>query len=169
MRKLFSICVIMALFLMGCALTQWYAQTHYQQFEITLDQQKVAVNLPNELPSMENAVLKTQGCFNAKVCWQRYCVSMEPGHNHVDFISINTDVIALVWIKSAEMDPEKRFLAWIYVEKKPISVPINRIRDLIKEDDSKVDDSVFFKELAKNLAELQQLIIELNGLTAQDL
>jgi len=127
--------VILTLFLlMGCAtLSNWFTQTHYQTFELTIDEQKVVVNLPNELPSMDKAVNAGDQCFKTKVCRQRFCVTEDLGHDHVDFVYIKTEIIALVWIKSKEIDTEKRFLAWAYVGGKPLSVPISRIRDLIKE------------------------------------
>ena len=139
MKKLFSLCVIVALFIVvACASVQnWFTQTHYKTFELTIDGQKIVLNLPNELPSMDKAIRAGEGCFNTKVCRQRFCLSRDPGHDHVDFVYIETEIIALVWSKAKEIDPEKRYLAWAYIEKKPISVPISRIEELVNEHNPK--------------------------------
>ena len=141
-RPHFSLCVLTTTFLillMGCAtFNNLIGQTHYKTFELTLDGQKVVVNLPNGLPAMDKAINRGgERCLNAKVCRQRFCVNVKPLHDHVDFIYIGTDVIALVWIKDNERELEKRLVAWAYVEKKPISVPISRIRDLVNKHNPK--------------------------------
>ena len=130
---MFLILALLALCLApGCAMLQ-IGQPQYKTFELTIDKEKVVVNLPKELPSMEKAVSDGEGCFNTKVCRQRFCVTEDLGHDHVDFVYIETNVIALVWVKSDETEFNKRFIAWIYVDGKPISAPITRVQDLVKE------------------------------------
>ena len=126
--------IVAALFLLtSCAaISKWYSQTHYETFELTLDGKKVVVNLPDGLPSMVEAILNFEGCFNLKTCWQRFCVSKELSHDHVDFVFVDSKVIALVWIVEKEVDWSKRYVAWIYIEKKPISAPIDAINELIE-------------------------------------
>jgi len=127
----------MIFLMVGCATLWELTQTHYKTFELTIDKQKVVVNLPNELPSMEKAASAGESCFNTDVCRQRFCVTEDLGHDHVDFVYIKTDVVALVWIKTAETEFNKRFVAWVYIDKKPISAPITKIQDLIKERETK--------------------------------
>ena len=133
-KKMQISCLITMFFMIiGCAaLSQWYSQTHYETFELTFDGEKKIVNLPDELPSMSEAVLAGEQCFNVEICRQRFCVTKDIGHDHVDFVFVDSDVIALVWIKEAETDMTKRFVAWIYVEKKPVAAPIDAINELIK-------------------------------------
>ncbi len=127
--------IVMALCFPGCATLQSLTQTHFKTFELTIDNQKISVNLPNELPSLDEAINAGEACFNTKVCRQRFCVTEDLGHDHVDFVYIDTDVIAVVWVKTNETEFEKRFVAWIYIEGTPISAPITRIQDLVKEHD----------------------------------
>ena len=135
-----SMALFLAVYLFtGCAaLSKWYSQTHYTTFELTLGEEKKVVNLPDGLPSMSEAVLKFENCFNLKVCLQRFCLTQAPGHDHLDFVFIGNDVIALVWIKTNEMERNKRFLAWIYVEKKPIAAPIDAVVELVRKHDPNV-------------------------------
>jgi len=117
----------------GCStLSQWYSQTHYETFELTIGAEKVTVNLPDGLPSMSEAVLNFEQCQNVKLCQQRFCLNLKPRHDHVDFVFKSNEVIALVWIKEAETDIAKKYVAWTYIEKKPVSVPIESINELIK-------------------------------------
>ena len=133
----FLVCCIVAVWAMmtfsGCAMLDSLLQPHYKTFELTIDSHKVVVNLPNELPSMDKAIKAKEQCFNAGICRQQFCVTKEVDHDHVDFLYVGTDVKGLVWIKEQETESEKRYTAWIYVEKKPISVPIATIQALIKE------------------------------------
>lgn len=130
-KNLIILCVIGALFLMvGCA----YAQD--KTFTLNLNGKPVTVLLPDGLlPSMSETVLAGEKCFNAKVCIQRFCLTLKPGHDHLDFVFIGNEVIALVWIKELEMERDKRFMAWIYVEGKPISAPIDVVIELVRKHD----------------------------------
>ena len=143
MKRYLSVIVlgVMLAFLVGCAMLQ-VRETHYKTFELTISGQKIVVNLPKELPSMDKAESAGEDCFNAKVCRQRFCVTEDLGHDHVDFVYMGTDVIALVWIKSQETEFDRRFVAWVYIEGKPLAAPITRIQEMIRERESKKDNSV---------------------------
>lgn len=140
------VCTLAVLFLaLGCAvLTKRYTQVHYETFELMFNGQKTVVNLPDELPSMHAAVFKDEGCFNAEVCRLQFCLDAEPGHDHVDFVFVGAGVIGLVWIKTAEIDFERKFLAWIYIEGKPVSVSVYKLKKLIRGRDSKVAKPITF-------------------------
>lgn len=132
---------VMLFFLVGCAMLQ-LGKPHYKTFELTISGQKIVVNLPKELPSMDKAESAGEACFNAKVCRQRFCVTEDLGHDHVDFVYMELDVIALVWIKAQETEFDKRFVAWVYIKGEPVAAPITRIQEMIRERESKKDDSV---------------------------
>lgn len=126
----YSLIGLVVLMMISCAaLSEWYTKTDYKTFELTISGEKVAVNLPDKLPSMTNAIFASEGCFsiNMKVCMQRFCLNKEAIHDHIDFIYSGIEVIALVWTR-----PNAANKAWVYLGKKPILAPIKGIKELIK-------------------------------------
>ena len=132
LSTLLALGVALIFILSGCVMLKGLRGEKFETFELTFGTEKLTINLPDALPSMSEAVLAGEQCFNADICRQRFCVTKDIGHDHVDFVFIGNDVIALVWIKSNEMDRDKRFLAWIYVEGKPMSASIEAINELIR-------------------------------------
>lgn len=160
---LFTLCAIIVFSISGCAFLQNLVGERYETFLLTISGELIELKLPKQLSSMESAVYSYERCFNAVVCFQRFCLTSEPGHDHVDFVYISTDVIGLVWIKTVEMERSKRFVTWIYVKGVPVSATIDEMVQLIRDEEEK-EDSVLFRELGKDLAELQRLILEACGL-----
>ena len=115
MKKLFSLCVIVFFMMVGCAMLQ--IGQPYKTFELTIDGQKVVVNLPKEFPSMDQVIYGEEMCWDTKLCAQGFCLSDETIHGHVRFFYSGKKVVALGWI-----DEEGKDRQWLYEEGVPTEV-----------------------------------------------
>ena len=110
----FLVCCIVVVWAMatfsGCALLQ-IGQTQAKTFELTVDGDKVVVNLPKDFPSMDKAIYETEWCWDAKLCVTSFCLSDETIHGHVRFFYSGKKVVALGWI-----DKEGKDRHWLYEE-----------------------------------------------------
>ena len=123
-------CVVVALFLVvSCATLQnFFATTHYKTFELTLNGQKVVVNLPNELPSMDEAIFNTASCYDTKLCVTSFCLSDKPGHGHVRFFDSAKNVVALMWCPTY-MVKDCRY--WLYLKSIPNEVDYEKLKKFL--------------------------------------
>ena len=111
---MFLILALLALCLApGCALLQ-IGQPH-KVFELSIDGQKVVINLPKEWPSMDKAIYGGEKCWDTKLCAQQFCLSDEPGHGHVRFFYSGKDVVALNWCPGSIVENCR---SWIFVKGK---------------------------------------------------
>ena len=118
---MFLLLAVLALCLApGCAMAQ--SQPH-KTFELTIDGEKVIVNLPKEFPSMDTAIYGGERCWDTKLCAQQFCLSDEPIHGHVRFFYSGKDVVALGW-----GDEEGNKRQWLYGEGIPTEVDYEKLR-----------------------------------------
>lgn len=130
---IFLLGVCLVFLVSGCASLSSLIGQHYETFTFEINNEQVDVRLPEELPSMEKAKGGGEQCFNLLVCVQSFCLSEEKDHDHIDFLYRNGKVIALVWTKTTETEPSKRYVSWIYAEGIPILVDIKAINELIND------------------------------------
>ena len=108
---MFLILAVLALCLApGCAIAQ--SQPH-KTFELTIDGQKVVVNLPKDFPSMDTAIYGGERCWDTKLCAQQFCLNDELGHGHVRIFYSGKDVVALNWCPGSGVESCR---SWILVK-----------------------------------------------------
>ena len=120
----FLVCCIVVVWAMmtfsGCAMLQ--RQPQYKTFKLTIDGEKVVVNLPNELPSMDEAIYGGERCWDTKLCAQQFCLSDEIIHGHVRFFYSGKKIVVLGW-----WDEENNERQWLYKEGISIEVSYEKL------------------------------------------
>ena len=120
---MFLILAVLALCLApGCALLQ-IGQPQYKTFELTIAGEKVVVNLPNELPSMDQAIYGQEMCWDTKLCAQEFCLNDEIIHGHIRFFYSDKNVVALGWLNEEGNDRQ-----WLYEEGLPTEVDYAQLK-----------------------------------------
>jgi hypothetical protein len=107
-----SVYIIAALSVMlACATLQDLIGQPCKTFELTIDGEKVIVNLPKEFPSMDIVISGGERCWDTKLCAQQFCLSDEVIHGHVRFFYSGKNIVALGW-----WDKEGNERHWLYKE-----------------------------------------------------
>ena len=111
MRRLIGFYGIMAFFMIvGCAMLQ-IGQPQYKSFDLTIDEEKVVVNLPDEIPDMANAILGWHRCWNVNVCGIGFDLQEECCIHYVNFWYSGKTVFGIIYI---DKRVDLKVLAWFY-------------------------------------------------------
>ena len=114
----FLVCCVLMVGLMafsGCAMLQ--IGQPCKTFELTVDGEKVVINLPKDFPSMDEAIYAKEMCWDTKLCAQEFCLNDETIHGHIRFFYSGKKVVALGWL-----DEEGEERQWLYREGIPTEV-----------------------------------------------
>lgn len=141
MRKLLSLCVIMALFLMvGCATLQnWIGQPQLQTYTFIFDGGEYSALLPNDVPlPLENA----EQIGRCPHHWSGLCVihvlyaagvQPRPDYPNASFwFTKELGIVALVW-HTLNNDGTKKHTPYIYIKGLPVKVSSEEIQAKLDE------------------------------------
>lgn len=108
--------------------------SHQETFDLTIGTKTYMVVLPQDFPDMKDAISSGERCWDIMVCYKEFCLSKEKFHDHIHFwYAPGEKPVAIIWIKTQETDPDKKYKLWIYVEDVPFAVDLQRMNDFLRE------------------------------------
>ena len=134
MKKYLSIIVLgvmLAFLVSGCATLQnWVGKAQPKTFELTIDEQKIVVNLPSEIPDMEKAIKGWHRCWNANMCGMGFDLAEECCIHYVNFWYSGTTVFGIIYVDKRSGE---KTLCWFYANGKPIQTTNEKFQIALEE------------------------------------